>query len=189
MWSQPQASSGTFSTRTIDVGFTEDSLQGEAGALAVNKASTVSDKKADQHCGRYHNRSLNICEGLVVRPDLDPVPSLKTTVQARAKRRQGVGEEHQQEATDSPRRRRGAYENECQEAVPPGEATHFRRVEEAMKKRIGKLSEEGRPQFMRRMSRRHRQELPGIRRSLIMKELCQAMRTGLERPNPYATCS
>ena len=66
---QPQASLGTFSTRTIDVGFTEDSLRGEAGALAVNKASTVSDKKADQHCGRYHNRSLNICEDLVVRPD------------------------------------------------------------------------------------------------------------------------
>ena len=56
-----------------------------------------------------------------------------------------------------------------------------------MKKRIRKLSEEGRLQFMRRMSVRYRQEFSGVQRSLMTEELCQAMRTGLKRPNLNAT--
>ena len=141
----------------------------------------------DEICGANDKRPCEICEGLAVHPDLDPVPAPRTIEEARAARRQGEEEDHQREMPDLFRRMNIANGHRHQETVSPREALHFQRAKEAMKKRIRKLSAEGQLQPMRRMSVRYRQEFSGVQRGLMTEGLFQAMKAGLKRPNLNAT--
>ena len=154
--------------------------------MAVDKASTISGVEVDQHCA-YDKRACDICEVLVIHPNLDPVPAPRTIGEARAARRQAQEEERQREMSGLYGQMSTANHRSHEEDASLREALHFQHVNEAVKRRIRRQQAEGQYQSWSRRAARHEYEFSGIRRGLKTEQLYLAMRARMKEPGLSAT--